>query len=109
MSSPIVQTFAALTAVGATGFQAIGSQDNILIAATVASIGTNVVIALQGSVDAVNWFNLNSSGNITLTANGTYGYSIVQVPVPYVRGNLISISGGSPSVIFSIALSTAIG
>jgi hypothetical protein len=107
MSSPIVTTLGTLTAAGTTDFQALGPQDNLVFQVQVSSIGTNVVIRLEGSLDATNWFNLNSSGDVTVTANGVLGYSLVQVPVPYVRGRLVSLSGGSPSVVFKVALSTA--
>jgi hypothetical protein len=107
MSSPIVTTLGTLTAAGTTGFQALGPQDNIVFQVQVATIGTNVVIRLEGSLDATNWFNLNSAGDVTVTANGVLGYSLVQVPVPYVRGRLVSLSGGSPSVVFKVSLSTA--
>ena len=107
MSTPVVTTLGTLTSAGTTDFQAIGLQDNVLFQVTVSSIGTNVVVRLEGSVDATNWFNLNAAGDVTHTANGTYGYSLVQVPVPYVRGRLVSLSGGTPSVVFKVALSTA--
>jgi hypothetical protein len=107
MSSPIVTTLGTLTSAGTTGFQALGPQDNIVFQVAVSSIGTNVVIRLEGSLDATDWFNLHSTGDVTVTANGVLGYSLVQVPVPYVRGRLVSLSGGSPSVVFKAALSTA--
>jgi hypothetical protein len=107
MSTPVVTTLGTLTAAGTTDFQALGPQDNILFQVQVSSIGTNVVIRLEGSVDATNWFNLNAAGDTTVTANGVLGYSLVQVPVPYVRGRLVSLSGGTPSVVFKVALSTA--
>lgn len=107
MSSPVVTTLGTLTAAGTTAFQALGPQDNVLFQITVSSIGTNVVIRMEGSLDATNWFNLNAAGDVTLTSNGTRGYALVQVPVPYIRGNLVSVSGGTPSVVFKVALSTA--
>jgi hypothetical protein len=107
MSTPIVTTLGTLTAAGTTDFQALGTQDNVVFQVAVSSIGTNVVIRLEGSLDATNWFNLNSAGDVTVTANGVLGYSLVQVPVPYVRGRLASFSGGSPSVVFKVAMSTA--
>jgi hypothetical protein len=108
MSAPAVTTLGTLTSAGTTDFQALGIQDNVLFQVTVSSIGTNVVIRLEGSLDAANWFNLNSGNtDFTLTANGTFGYSLVQVPVPYIRGRLVSLSGGTPSVVFKVALSTA--
>lgn len=109
MSTPVVTTLGTLAAVGATDFQALGPQDNVLFQVTVSSIGTNVVIRLEGSVDAANWFNLDANNvDTTITANGTYGYALVQVPVPYVRARLVSISTGTPSVVFKVALSTGI-
>jgi hypothetical protein len=108
MPAPLVTTLGTLTQAGTTDFQALGPQDNVLFQVTVSSIGTNVVIRLEGSVDGTNWFNLDANNtDTTLTANGTYGYALVQVPVPYVRGRLVSLSGGTPSVVFKAALSTA--
>ena len=108
MSSPIVTTRGTLTAAGATDFQALGPQDNLVFQVTVSSIGTNVVIRLEGSLDATNWFNLDSAEqDATLTANGTTAYSVSQAPVPYVRGRLVSLAGGTPSVLFKVSLSTA--
>ena len=109
MSSPIVTTLGTLTSAGVTDFQALGVQDNVVFQVQVATIGTNVVIRLEGSLDATNWFNLDAlEADATLTANGITAYSLSQVPVPYVRGRLVSLSGGSPSVVFKVALSTAI-
>lgn len=108
MSSPIVATLGTLTAAGTTSFQALGPQDNVVFQVQVSSIGTNVVIRLEGSLDATNWFNLDPvEADTTLTANGTTAYAVTQAPVPYVRGHLVSLSGGSPSVVFKVSLSTA--
>jgi hypothetical protein len=108
MSTPIVTTLGTLTAAGTTDFQALGPQDNLVFQVTVSSIGTDVVIRLEGSLDATNWFNLDAfEGDTTLTANGTTAYSASQVPVAYVRGRLVSLTGGTPSVVFKVALSTA--
>lgn len=108
MSIPSVTTLGTLTSAGTTDFQALSIQDNVLFQVTVSSIGTNVVIRLEGSLDATNWFNLDSGeADTTITANSTTAYSVSQVPVPYVRGRLVSLSGGTPSVVFKVALSTA--
>ena len=108
MSSPIVTTLGTLTAAGTTDFQALGPQDSVVFQIQVATIGTNVVIRLEGSLDATNWFNLDPvEADTTLTANGTTAYAVTQAPVPYVRGRLVSLSGGSPSVVFKASLSTA--
>lgn len=65
---------------------------------TVAGIGTNVVIRLEGSLDGTSYFNLSENEvNFTLTANGTYGY-VLFAPVQFVRLRLVSVSGGTPSV-----------
>lgn len=65
---------------------------------TVADIGTDVVIRFEGSLDNTSFFNLDASeADYTLTANGTYGYYL-DAPVRYVRLNLVSISGGTPTV-----------
>jgi hypothetical protein len=108
MSTPIVTTLGTLTAAGTTDFQALGPQDNLVFQVTVSDVGTNVVIRLEGSLDATNWFNLDpAEASTTLTANGTTAYSVSQAPVSYVRGRLVSLSGGTPSVVFKVALSTA--
>jgi hypothetical protein len=108
MSSPIVTTLGTLTSAGTTDFQALGPQDNLVFQVTVSSIGTDVVIRLEGSLDATNWFNLDPiEADTTLTANGTTAYAVTQAPVPYVRGRLVSLTGGSPSVVFKVSLSTA--
>lgn len=106
MSAPVVTTLGTLTSAGTTAFAGGESADNAIFQVTVSSIGTNVVIRLEGSVDATNWFNLDSNNvDTTITANGTYGYALVQVPVPYLRGRLVSLSGGTPSVVFKVSVS----
>ena len=106
MSAPIVSTLGTLTSAGVTSFAGGESADNAVFQVTVSSIGTNVVIRLEGSLDATNWFNLDSNNvDTTITANGTYGYALVQVPVPYLRGRLVGLSGGTPSVVFRLSVS----
>ena len=109
MSIPTVSTLGTLTSAGATDFANSSRADNAVFQVTVSSIGTNVVIRLEGSLDAANWFNLDPiEADTTLTANGTTAYSVSQAPVSYVRGRLVSLSGSSPSVVFKVALSTAV-
>lgn len=105
MALPKITAFTALTAVGATAFQS-NSSDSFVFQVVVASIGTNVVVRLQGSNDGTNFFNLQASDN-TITANGVYGYAISGFPCLYVRGNLISISTGTPTVTITLAQDTA--
>lgn len=65
---------------------------------TVASVGTNVVVRFEGSLDGVSYFNLNAGGSdFTITSNGTTGYFLV-APVKYARFRLVSLSGGTPTV-----------
>jgi hypothetical protein len=72
---------------------------NMTYQVTVSSIGTNVVIRFEGSLDGTNYFNLDQSNtDTTLTANGTYGFALSGCPVRFTRLRLVSISGGTPSV-----------
>jgi hypothetical protein len=65
---------------------------------TVASVGTNVVVRFEGSLDGTSYFNLNAGGSdFTITTNGTTGYFLV-APVRYTRFRLVSLSGGTPTV-----------
>jgi hypothetical protein len=63
----------------------------------VSGIGTSVVIRLEGSLTGVNYYNLNTNGDITLTTNGTYGF-FLNAPGRYARVRLVSINGGTPSI-----------
>jgi hypothetical protein len=106
MSVPIISTLGTLTSAGVTEFANSSESDNAVFQVTVTTIGTNVVVRFEGSLDATNWFNLDSNNvDTTITANGTYGYSMMQAPVPYVRGRLVSISTGTPTVVFKVSVS----
>lgn len=99
---------AALTSTGTTSALVVAEQNNasasdFVFQVTVASIGTNVVIRFEGSLDGTNYFNLDSLGDTTITANGTTGYNVQSAPLKAVRGRLVSFSGGSPSVTFVIS------
>lgn len=106
MSTPLISTLGTLTAAGATDYASSSRSDNATFQVTVSSIGTNVVIRFEGSLDATNWFNLDSNNvDTTITANGTTGYTMMQAPVAFMRGRLVSLSGGTPSVVFKVAVS----
>jgi len=93
-----VDTLNTLTAVGVSNSIEIYATA-ITFQVTVANVGTNVVIRMEGSLDDVGFFNLDQSGgNTSITANGTYGYCLSGCPVRYVRMRLVSLSGGTPSV-----------
>ena len=82
--------------------QDIAACKNFVFQITVASIGTNVVVRAEGSLDGTNYFNLGS-GDTTITSNGTTKLIFADAPVKYVRGTLVSISAGTPSVTFVIS------
>ncbi len=72
---------------------------NLTFQVTVSSIGTNVVIRFEGSLDDTSFFNLDqSSADTTITANGTYGFALNGCPTKFVRIRLVSLSGGTPTV-----------
>jgi hypothetical protein len=75
---------------------------NFSLFATVADINTNVVVALNGSIDGTNWSKIIA--NQTITANGTFHYNIANHPVKYIQPIFVSESGGTAAtVLFSIA------
>ena len=74
---------------------------NFSLFVTVASINTNVIIALEGSIDGTNWSKIIE--NATITANGTAHYTVANHPVRYVRPVFVSESGGTAAtVLFSL-------
>ena len=90
-------TFDTLTSPGVSE-NAIGySATAITFQVEVTGIGTNVIIRLEGSLTGTNYYNLNTDGDITLTANGTYGY-LLNAPGRYVRVRFVSNLGGTPSI-----------
>lgn len=87
-----------LTAAG-TGTEVLCGGVNMTYQVTVSSIGTNVVLRFEGSLDQSSWFNLDqSNADTTITSNGTYGYALSGCPVKWTRLRLVSLSGGTPSV-----------
>ena len=75
---------------------------NFSLFVTVASVNTNVIVALEGSIDGNNWSKIIA--NTTLTANGTTHYNIANHPVKFIRPVFVSESGGTAAtVLFSIA------
>ena len=95
---------AALTSAGTTSSFLVADQNNagtssVGFQVTVASIGTNVVVRFEGSLDGTNFFALAAS-DTTITANGTTGYNFANFPLKAIRGRLVSISTGSPTVTF---------
>ena len=87
-----------LTSVGTTqSVKVLASA--ITFAVTVSSIGTNVQVRFEGSLDNQSFFNLDDEAqDTTISADGTTGYSLSGTPVEYVRLRLVSITGGTPTV-----------
>jgi hypothetical protein len=68
---------------------------------TVASINTNVIVALDGSIDGTNWSKVIA--NTTITSNGTTHYNVANHPLKFIRPIFVSESGGTAAtVLFSI-------
>jgi hypothetical protein len=69
---------------------------------TVASVNTNVIVALEGSIDGTNWSKIIA--NTTITTNGTTHYNLANHPLKFIRPIFVSESGGTAAtVLFSIA------
>ena len=75
---------------------------NFSLFVTVASINTNVIVALNGSIDGTNWSKI--SANNTITGNGTTHYNVANHPVKFIQPVFVSEEGGTAAtVLFSIA------
>ncbi len=69
---------------------------------TVATINTNVVVRLEGSIDGTNYAPIIADQ--TITANGTSVFSVGDRPVKHIRPRFVSESGGTAAVVtFSVA------
>lgn len=78
---------------------------NYTFFATVADINTNVVVALNGSIDGTNWSKIIA--NQTISTNGTTHYNIANHPVKYIQPIFVSETGGTAATVtFSIGASS---
>ena len=69
---------------------------------TVASVNTNVIVRLEGSIDGTNYAPIIA--NQTITANGTTAYNVSGRPVKWLRTNWVSEAGGTAATVtFSVA------
>lgn len=68
-----------------------------LFATTVATINTNVVVRLDGSLDGTNYAPIISGQ--TITGDGTYFYNVTNMPVKYIQPVFVSESGGTTAVV----------
>ena len=97
---PTFSTATALTSAGVTAdVPSVGAED-FVVQVNVSSIGTNVVIRIEGTLDGTNYFNCDAGGDTTITANGATAFSLQNAPLQAIRGRLVSVSGGTPSVQF---------
>ena len=69
--------------------------------AVVASIGTNVIVRLDGSIDGTNYAPIIAAK--TITTDGSHAYSVSGMPVKWLKPVFTSESGGSPTVAFHLA------
>lgn len=72
------------------------TKDYTLIA-IVANINTNVAVALEGSIDGTNYASIIAPQ--TITANGTFAYSVSDRPVKWIRPVFVSESGGTAATV----------
>ena len=69
---------------------------------TVATINTNVVVRLDGSLDGTNFAPVITGQ--TITGNGTYFYSLQNTPLKNIQPVFVSESGGTAAVVtFALA------
>lgn len=106
MGIAVVKDMGVLTTTGLTNVVNMEQYDNALFQVTVADIGSSVTVRIEGSVDSVSWFNLDAMEDDTVLAgNGTTAFSVQNTPVPFLRGRVVTISGGTPTITFKAALS----
>ena len=73
-----------LTAAGTSNSIKVNAQA-VTFQVTTSSIGTNVVVRFEGSLDDTNFFNLDQDElDTTITANGTRGFALNGCPDEYV-------------------------
>ena len=100
-------TYPVLTAPASGGITSVYQPPSIIaknfsMFVTVTDINTNVVVALNGSIDGTNWSKIIA--NSTITANGTTHYNVANHPVKYIQPVFVSEAGGTAAtVLFSTA------
>jgi hypothetical protein len=94
----------ALTAIGSTQARSGAGYKLFTYQAVVTNIGTNIVVRVEGNLGVGAWANLNVNNvDTTITANGTYIFTF-QGKLVNIRFTLVSISGGTPSVLASLLM-----
>lgn len=106
-------TFAQLSAPGATSALDVSGLKNHTFQVTVATINTNVILAIEGSNDGTNFFEVpagpqvnvivtgmtHASGRYTITANGNYRIVAQNESIKHIRLRFVSESGGTTATI----------
>jgi len=93
------ETFTQLTAPGNSNTINTAAYNNHTVVYKVASINTNVVVRLEGSVNGTDFANLDEVGDTTITANGTYGFKLSNSAITSMRLVFVSESGGTTATI----------
>lgn len=91
-----IETFTQLTSAGSTTGYAVDNNIYHTMQYKIASINTNVIVKLQGSLDNTNWFDLTSE--TTQTSNGTYKLTY-EGAIKYIRFTFVSETGGTAATI----------
>jgi hypothetical protein len=107
--------FAALAAPGVTLEFNVENWTNIIIAVTLASINTDLVVQAEGSLDDAVWFPCPvydnsiagwaiSGAQGTATADDTYALCLKPMAMNWVRLNFVSESGGTDATVAGVAM-----
>lgn len=71
------------------------------IKAIIPTSGTSVTVRMEGSVNNVDWFNLDEEGNDTVIMDSRTVQLQYIWEVPYIRGRIVAYEGTAPTVVFS--------
>lgn len=97
----VTKTFDQLEATGSTSSICVTPCNNHTIQYTIATINTNVVTRIEGSLDGTNWFALVS--DVTDTANGTYFHQFTG-KIKEIRFTFVSEADGTNATIDAVYL-----
>lgn len=84
-------TWTALSAAGVTSSLATAGNDKHTLAAVIAGSPATCTMRLEGSLDNVNFFDLSGSQ----TCTSTFMFHVVDRTVTFVRGRVLTLTGGS--------------
>lgn len=104
------ETATQLTAAGNTGSVNVKGSNDHTAQITVATINTNVIVQLEGTIDGTDFFILPLEGVVisglaitanvaTITANGTFLLYVKDVGITEIRLKFVSESGGTAATI----------